>query len=94
MDAIRTGRALRALRRQRRWRQLDLAARAGVSKSTIGRLELGLLDGATVGTLAAVVRALGATLDVGVHWNGEALDRLLDASQAALVERLITVLRD
>lgn len=94
MDATRTGRALRALRRQRGWRQRDLAARTGLSKSTIGRLELGQLEGATLGTLAAVVRALGATIDVGVRWNGEALDRLLDAAHAAIVERLIAMLRE
>lgn len=93
MDAIRLGRSLRALRRERGWRQRDLAARAGLSKSTVGRLELGQLDGVTVGTLEHVVAALGAWLDVSVRWNGESLDRLLDAAHAGLVERLVTRLR-
>jgi hypothetical protein len=47
----------------------------------------------TVGALEHVVAALGARLDVGVRWNGESLDRLLDATHADLVERLLARLQ-
>jgi hypothetical protein len=38
------------------------------------------------------VTALGATLNVRLLWQGEALDRLLDAGHAELVERAIAIL--
>ena len=41
-----------------------------------------------VRTLDRVATALGARLIVRLDWNGEALDRLLDAAHAALVETL------
>ena len=42
MDALRLGLQLRALRIRRRWRQLDVALRAGVSRGTISNIERGL----------------------------------------------------
>jgi hypothetical protein len=36
--------------------------------------------------------ALGADLEVRIRWHGEALDRLLDAAHAALVERTVQLL--
>jgi transcriptional regulator with XRE-family HTH domain len=86
MDPVRLGRQVRALRRRRGWRQLDLAAAAKVSRSTVSRVELGGSQDLTLRTIDAVVRALSAQLDPLVRWNGEALDRLLDADHAALVE--------
>jgi hypothetical protein len=40
-----------------------------------------------------VVRALDATLDLRVRWNGEGLDRLLDQAHAGLVEGLVNRIR-
>ncbi len=45
-----------------------------------------------VGTLVAIGEALGASIDVGVRWHGEGLDRLLDAAHAGLVERVVELL--
>lgn len=39
-----------------------------------------------------MVAELGAELDLRVRWRGEELDRLLDATHAAMVERLVQVL--
>jgi hypothetical protein len=46
----------------------------------------------TVRTLVSVATALGATLNVRLLWQGEALDRLLDAGHAELVDRVIKIL--
>jgi transcriptional regulator with XRE-family HTH domain len=86
VDSIRFGRAIRAMRRRRRWRQEDLAAAAGVARATISRIELGQGDRHTVLTLEAVASTVGARVDVRLTWNGEGLDRLLDATHAGLVE--------
>lgn len=93
MDTVRLGRIVRALRIRHRWRQIDLAARVGVSQSLIARVERGGADRLTVSTLEAIVNELGARLFIKVDWNGEAVDRLLDADHAAIVEMVIGVLR-
>lgn len=79
-------RAIRTLRHKHRWRQMDLAVRAGVSRQVISRIERGQLASQSIRTLARLVEALDATADLTVCWHGEQLDRLLDAAHAALVE--------
>jgi Holliday junction resolvase-like predicted endonuclease len=64
-----------------------------VSRSTVSRVELGNADDLTIRTVDAIVRALAARLELRVSWNGEGLDRLLDADHAALVEIVANVLR-
>lgn len=86
MDTVRFGAQVRALRRHRRWRQTDLAAAARTSRSAVSRLETGRADRVTARTLDDVVQALGARFELRVSWQGEALDRLLDADHARLVE--------
>jgi transcriptional regulator with XRE-family HTH domain len=86
MDAIRFGLSVRALRRRRSWRHVDLAAHADVSRTAISRVERGRADRLTVRKLQDLADALGARLDWRLLWNSEALDRLLDESHAALVE--------
>ena len=70
-----------------------MAAAARVSRSTVSRVELGNADDLTIRTVDAIVRALSARLELRVSWNGEGLDRLLDADHAALVETVANVLR-
>jgi len=94
MDAVRFGRIVRALRRRRGWRQVDLARRTGVSQSLIARIERGGAARVTVRRLEAIVESLGARVTVRVDWNGEAADRLLDAEHAALVDVIVRRLRD
>jgi transcriptional regulator with XRE-family HTH domain len=92
MDWIRLGLSYRALRIRRGWRQVDLAHRAGVSRSEISRIERGLGAGVAAGILARVAAALDARLDIALRWRGEGLDRLLDAAHAWLVEQVVAML--
>lgn len=89
MDSIRLGRSYRALRIRRGWRQHDLAVVVGVSRQLIAKVESGRIDGVQLGTVRRIGAALGATIDVGVRWHGEGLDRLLDAAHAGLVEEIV-----
>ena len=59
----------------------------------MSRVELGAADDLTIRTVDAIIRALSARLELRVSWNGEGLDRLLDADHAALVEIVANVLR-
>jgi transcriptional regulator with XRE-family HTH domain len=93
VDLARLGRGLRALRRRRGWRQVDLAAAAGVSRSQVCRIELGDSAAIPVGALGRVVASAGGTLDLLVLHQGEALDRLLDEAHARLVDLLVERLR-
>lgn len=77
-------RAVRTLRLRRNWPQSTLGGHAGVSRQVVSRVERGELDGITVGTLARVASALGASMQIQVRWRGEELDRLIDAEHAAL----------
>ncbi len=89
MDTIRLGLSIRALRRHRRLRQEDLAAASDSSQPAICRLERGGSGSLSLDAIDRVVTALGARLEVRVLWQGEQLDRLLDADHAALVEQVL-----
>jgi transcriptional regulator with XRE-family HTH domain len=93
MDPVRFGRQVRALRRRRGWRQADLATAGRISRSSISRLELGHADEMTLAAVDAVARALSARLDVVLSWQGEGLDRLLDADHSRIVEIVARELR-
>jgi transcriptional regulator with XRE-family HTH domain len=84
MDDVRVGRALRAVRVQRRLRQEDVATAAGVSRRVVSELERGHIGSQRVAELRAVARALEVTVDVAVRWNGADLDRLLGSGHARL----------
>ena len=94
MDVVRFGLSVRAMRRRRRLTQERLAAMVGVSRSTIARVERGHADSATVRTLMRIATALGAAVSVRILWQGEGLDRLLDAAHADLTEAVLRLLRD
>jgi transcriptional regulator with XRE-family HTH domain len=93
VDPLRVGRALRALRIRRGWRQQDAASAAGLSRSLFGRIERGELARVCLGDLEGASRVLGADLDVRIRWHGEGLDRLLDATHAAMVESVVAMLQ-
>lgn len=84
MHDVKVGRFLRSCRLRLGWRQVDLAAKAGVSQQEISLLERGHLDGAPMRTIRTVVRALDASVELDVRWRGGAIDRLLDERHAAL----------
>ncbi len=93
MHDARAGRIVRALRRRRRWRQADLASRAGIGQTTVSLIERGHLEGTSLATLRRVFGALDAWVDLEPRWRGGALDRLLDERHAALVGFVVRHLR-
>jgi transcriptional regulator with XRE-family HTH domain len=89
MDRVRFGLSMRALRRRRGWTQDEVARRAGVSRSLLARVERGEGDRCAVRTLEKLAAALGSRVSVRMLWQGEELDRLLDADHAALVDEVV-----
>jgi transcriptional regulator with XRE-family HTH domain len=92
VDVVRVGLQFRALRRRRGWTQHRLAIEARVSRSVIYRIERGRADRVAIPTLLRVAVALGATLNIRLLWQGEALDRLLDTEHARLVDQTLRLL--
>jgi transcriptional regulator with XRE-family HTH domain len=92
MDVIRFGLGIRALRRRRHWTQDELALKARISRTAVWRIERGQADRVAVHRLVGVAAALGARMDIRLLWQGEGLDRLLDAGHADLVERTLDLL--
>jgi transcriptional regulator with XRE-family HTH domain len=86
MDAKRLGRAFRAVRVRKRLRQDDVGAAAGVSGSTVSRIEAGSLDEVSLRSLLAVAGALGMTVSITAAWEGAELDRLLGGRHSAMHE--------
>jgi transcriptional regulator with XRE-family HTH domain len=93
VDLVRFGRGIRALRMRRHWRQVDLAAAADVSQTIVTRIERGAADTVPLRKVERVGAALGARVDVRLNYNGEALDRHLDAAHSQLVEFVAGYLR-
>jgi len=78
---------------RRRWRQRDLAVEAELSPTKIARIERGLGGSMPARDLEKAAGALGATTDLRLNWNGEALDRLLDGAHARIVDVVAAQLR-
>ncbi|CAN5754923.1 hypothetical protein BH24CHL5_BH24CHL5_00130 [soil metagenome] len=93
MDTARVGAVCRALRISRRWRQDDLARRAGVTRSDVSRLERGRAGMLDVDVVAGIATALGARLELRIVWHGGELDRLLNARHSALHETVARMFR-
>ena len=93
VDDRRVGDTVRLIRRELRSRQVDVAATAGVSQSTVSDIELGRFGSMDVSTIRSVVRALGAELVIDVRWRGADLARLRDRDHAAIVEQIVAILR-
>jgi len=94
VDDRRIGAILRVLRRRLGLRQVDDAARAGVSPQTISLIERTQVDRLSLRTIRAVFRAVGAEFNGDVRWRGPELDRVLDETHATLVGRFVGVLQD
>ncbi|MEK6721136.1 MAG: helix-turn-helix domain-containing protein [Chloroflexota bacterium] len=85
MDELRTGRLLRALRRRRRLRQVDVGSAAGVSQSPVSLIERGHLSSVSLRVLRRVFAAVDARVDAAVSWRGGSVDSLLDERHARVV---------
>lgn len=70
-----------------------MARAAGVSRTTVARIEAGDVSGITVGTLTAVFEAVGARVKIRPLWHGAAMDRLLDEGHAHLSGQTLKLLR-
>ncbi|HWH37064.1 MAG TPA: helix-turn-helix transcriptional regulator [Candidatus Limnocylindrales bacterium] len=92
MDAHRLGRLHRLLRQRAGMTQTELAARAGVARWIVVRLEAGGAEELRIGDVARCFAALGGRLDVRAWYGGAAADRLLDEVHALVVGALQGVL--
>jgi transcriptional regulator with XRE-family HTH domain len=92
VDDLRFGRVIRAARVRLGWRQADLAARAGVSQTTVWRIERGRIPEMTLGALRQVAAALEIRLELMPRGRGAELDRLLSARHSALHESVAKAL--
>jgi transcriptional regulator with XRE-family HTH domain len=93
MDRFRFGRSVRALRQRRGWRQSDLAAESGLSRSVVSRIELGHIGRIALDDLASAACALDGLVDLEFRWRGENLDRLIDEEHAAVVDEVVGLYR-
>jgi transcriptional regulator with XRE-family HTH domain len=84
VDDQRVGAGFRAVRHRRRWRQQDVAQKAGVSVSLISLVERGHLDRVSLRVLRRVSAALDIRIEVMARWRGGELERLLNARHSAL----------
>jgi transcriptional regulator with XRE-family HTH domain len=84
------GRLLRMIRLRAATRQQTVAVRAGVSRSTISRIESGLLDRFHLDTVRRHARALGLTVELRCVGRGGDLARLVEEEHAMIVEWLAT----
>jgi transcriptional regulator with XRE-family HTH domain len=94
MTDDRVGASIRAVRVRRRWRQADVAERAGVSRAFVSLVERGHLDRASLSMLRRVADALEMRVDVTVRWRAGEIDRLLNARHSALHESVALFLQD
>jgi len=86
VDTARAGLRLRAVRIKKGLRQLDVALRAGVSRSVVSRIERGDFGTVQLETIVEVARALGARVELNVTFLGADMDRLVNARHSALHE--------
>jgi transcriptional regulator with XRE-family HTH domain len=86
VDESRLGAVFRSVRIRRRLRQSDVARLAGVSRTTVSRIERGHVGLLAVGTVQRVARVLEVRLGWNAWWRGGDLDRMLNAGHAALHE--------
>jgi transcriptional regulator with XRE-family HTH domain len=84
VDRIRIGKVFRAIRRDRRLRQGDIAALSGVAQQTISDIERGQFGRLSIDVYCRVAEAIGADVNLAPTWRGPKLARLLDKRHAAL----------
>lgn len=94
MDDRRFGTVVRTIRQRRRWRQEDLAAKAGVPTSLVSRIERGQCGPVPLDRLRAVADELGIRTELGCWWRGGDLDRLLNARHSLLHESVARAVRE
>ena len=86
MDDVKFGSIVRAVRRRRRLRQVDVAVRAGVGQWAVSCVERGDIHRLSLGTIRRICVALEIALPLVPRWRGGELPRLVDRRHAAMVE--------
>jgi transcriptional regulator with XRE-family HTH domain len=89
----RLGLAIRRVRVRLGWRQQDLAAKAGVSQSTVSRLERGHIGSLSLDAIRQVAASVDVYVAVLPRWRGGDLDRLLNAGHSALHNEVAAMFR-
>ncbi len=83
---MRVAAAFRAVRLRRRWRQEDVAVRAGVARSLVSEIERGHFGATPLHRVRAIAAVLDIRIDLTVRWRGGELPRLINARHSALCE--------
>jgi transcriptional regulator with XRE-family HTH domain len=90
MDDLAFGRLIRLGRLRRGWRQVDLAARADVSRTMVSRLERGHCGEVPLAVSRAVAAALEIRVEVAARARAIDLDRVVNARHSAMAEFVTT----
>jgi len=93
MEDERLGRLLRSSRRDSGLTQTQLATAARVPLRDLKRIEGGFAGDVRLGRIRSVFESLDGRARVVPWWKGASADRLLDQRHAALVERVVRLLR-
>lgn len=87
------GELLRLIRRNGGRTQVQLATLAKVPLNDVKAVEGGRADSVLLGRVRRLFEAQGGRVRLVPWWNGAAADRLIDERHAALVERVVGLLR-
>src|SRR5664280_1434288 len=90
MNSRQVGALFRAVRRKRRLRQIDVATAAGVSDSTVSRLERGHWQSLPFETMERLASVLDVRLEVSAFWRGGDANRLLSRGHSLLADSFTT----
>jgi len=93
MDDVGVGRLIMLARQRKHWRQSDLAAAAGLSRSLVALAETGALEKLTLRSLRRIAAPLEIRLQLTPFLNGGDMDRLRDRDHARLVESVVAIIR-
>jgi transcriptional regulator with XRE-family HTH domain len=86
MDDLGFGRLIRLARIRRGWTQLELATRAGVSRTGASRVERGQLGRIPLDSVRSIAEVLDIRVEVQPRARAVDIDRVLNARHAALAE--------
>ena len=89
MDDLRFGAAVRAARVRRGWRQVDVAELAGVSDSTVSRLERGIVSTFQLRTIRAIAAVLEVSVEMQARSRAASFERVANQAHAALADRVV-----
>jgi transcriptional regulator with XRE-family HTH domain len=92
MEDLRFGTTIRVARVRRRWRQEDLAVRAGLSRATIWRAEGGHIEELTLALIRRICEPLEIRVELQPRSRGADLDRMVNARHSALHESVARAL--